>query len=827
MMVKKKKAQTTIEILIIFGVLILGVILFGLFYFTNLHTKIDTSSTVQGTYSDIEKNLQGGDPQIIAASCDDGIKNGQETGIDCGGPCPACPTPNTVDLSLYLEPNNSTPQGAAGHKEFGILAIVKSFPDGQVYIKKIQVLNETGSPTDNCYYGENQITTSGLIFTDQLPMENPSYNNYEKLIDNFSCIEFGDYYFKITAGVLETNDADSTEERLKNISSLSGTIYLEPDGESEINYPFGLKAEVEDYFSDSDIQITKAYIIRNTVGTGNCFYNNGSWVNIPSTGVSVNLQMERNNGDYNLSLTNKFKCDSEGEYDIILTLHDIEESTSYDKNLTIQKNIAFDRCLFRDNPGDGTVANPYVIKTASDLDCMRYHLSKNFKLNQYIDLSHTLLSTETWYDQEHGWWPIGTETAPFFGSLDGNGYSIKNLYKYMACEEYGVGSDRDFFGGLFVMLKNARVSNLYLHNINNSGHGSNGLAWSVSGSVIENVHIDGDLGLLMPYSSPNGVSHHVYDSNFTNCSFTGNISGSGTAHGGLIGNIYFSTISNPDVNAYSYITNCFTDVNFYPTTDEAILNQLGGLVGSNQGGIISYSHSSGQIKGRGGAIGGLIGSNGIYNNGQSILNSWSDADVIAYGVAGGLIGSNGRGIITNSYARGDVYSEYYFVDGPNYYASPFAGGLSGTKTGIIFNTYSSGKATIMKEPGCTMGCGSAGGLIAGLGVDGDVVNSFWDLLNSGVTYSNGGIGKTTTEMKTQSTFTDADWDFINVWAIDEGSSYPYLIIPDTDLRDIEDDCYIIDGKEFCVGESTKDEDGETVIIDKEYSIDYKKDADYK
>jgi len=31
-----------------------------------------------------------------AASCEDGIKNQDETGIDCGGVCPACPTPPTV-----------------------------------------------------------------------------------------------------------------------------------------------------------------------------------------------------------------------------------------------------------------------------------------------------------------------------------------------------------------------------------------------------------------------------------------------------------------------------------------------------------------------------------------------------------------------------------------------------------------------------------------------------------------------------------------------------------------------------------------------------------
>jgi hypothetical protein len=48
--------------------------------------------------------------------------------------------------------------------------------------------------------------------------------------------------------------------------------------------------------------------------------------------------------------------------------------------------------------------------------------------------------------------------------------------------------------------------------------------------------------------------------------------------------------------------------------------------------------------------------------------------------------------------------------------------------------------------------------------------------------SAGGTGKTTAQMQTQSTFTDAGWDFVwettngtaDIWAICEGVSYPKL-----------------------------------------------------
>jgi hypothetical protein len=55
---------------------------------------------------------------------------------------------------------------------------------------------------------------------------------------------------------------------------------------------------------------------------------------------------------------------------------------------------------------------------------------------------------------------------------------------------------------------------------------------------------------------------------------------------------------------------------------------------------------------------------------------------------------------------------------------------------------------------------------------GTTTNSYWDIETSGQSTSDGGTGKTTAEMKTQSTYTN--WDFVNIWAIKEGVSYPYL-----------------------------------------------------
>jgi hypothetical protein len=96
-----------------------------------------------------------------------------------------------------------------------------------------------------------------------------------------------------------------------------------------------------------------------------------------------------------------------------------------------------------------------------------------------------------------------------------------------------------------------------------------------------------------------------------------------------------------------------------------------------------------------------------------------------YCVAGGLAGKNGAGAtITNCYSAGAVSAEYH------------AGGLVGSNYSTL-------------------------------------TASFWDTETSGQSASDGGTGKTTAEMKTQSTFTDAGWDFADTWEMPT-DSYPRL-----------------------------------------------------
>jgi len=77
-----------------------------------------------------------------------------------------------------------------------------------------------------------------------------------------------------------------------------------------------------------------------------------------------------------------------------------------------------------------------------------------------------------------------------------------------------------------------------------------------------------------------------------------------------------------------------------------------------------------------------------------------------------------------------------------------------------------------------------GGLV-GYDDGGTVTNSFWDTQTGGQDTSDGGTGKTTPEMKSIATFSDAGWNIIAVadagtrdttytWNIVDGETYPCL-----------------------------------------------------
>jgi hypothetical protein len=187
----------------------------------------------------------------------------------------------------------------------------------------------------------------------------------------------------------------------------------------------------------------------------------------------------------------------------------------------------------------------------------------------------------------------------------------------------------------------------------------------------------------------------------------------------------------------------------------------GGLVGYNAMGTVTRCYSSGVVKGDGTA-GGLVG----YNSGV-VTECFSRATVDGNDFVGGLVGGNyggyfRKGTVGLCYSSGTVSGNDY------------VGGLVGfNDAGTVTQCYSTGAVS---------GNSDVGGLVGYSPGWYPVVASFWDTQTSGQATSAEGTGKTTAEMQTQSTFTDAGWDFVgetkngtaDIWWIDEGKDYPRL-----------------------------------------------------
>ena len=152
---------------------------------------------------------------------------------------------------------------------------------------------------------------------------------------------------------------------------------------------------------------------------------------------------------------------------------------------------------------------------------------------------------------------------------------------------------------------------------------------------------------------------------------------------------------------------------------------------------------------------GILQEGSVANLGLDNISIEGTGDMI-----GTLAGRNDDGSITNCYGTGTLAGDRY------------VGGLVGSNYGGITTSYSA--ATVIGER-------TVGGL-AGVGSDSHAVACFWDIEISGQSRSAGGIGKTTAEMQTASTFIEAGWDFVDeiengsedIWWILEGQDYPRL-----------------------------------------------------
>jgi hypothetical protein len=184
-----------------------------------------------------------------------------------------------------------------------------------------------------------------------------------------------------------------------------------------------------------------------------------------------------------------------------------------------------------------------------------------------------------------------------------------------------------------------------------------------------------------------------------------------------------------------------------------------GVFGFSSGKIYNLFVSSSEIKGGEKYVGGIAG----YNHGK-IINSHFEGSVFGVTRTGGITGYSGRdSLIVNSSFSGRVTGGDYI------------GGIAGLFYG------DSGRGSFIENcfsEGSIYGNWSVGGLV---GRDYDltskIIGSFWDMDSSEVSTSKGGIGKSSLEMKSYSTYVNAEWSISkdsasSIWFIE--SSYPRL-----------------------------------------------------
>ena len=439
-------------------------------------------------------------------------------------------------------------------------------------------------------------------------------------------------------------------------------------------------------------------------------------------------------------------------------------------------------------------------------------------------------------------WDKYFESCGMFGCVAGMGVKIKDL----TLADPNVSSDRGLvvggIGCLVGKLEGAVISNCGVNGGSIPASErliayTGGLVGWNYGGTISDCHATGSVSGGYQYSG--GLVGYNEGGTIENCYLSGSVYASGDAGcaGGLLGRNNGGTVSN-----------CHAPVWLQWTGSDGYYVPIGGLVGENIGGgpgigRISNSYSTGLVLHNSSPGGGLVGLNDSSGHNETIIeNCYSSASVSTTGSAGGLVGNTTfmSGTIRNCYATGSVSGdnlvgglsgtnagtvENCYATGSvqgtnrvggltghggttkNCYATgnvngtERVGGLVGSTSGAVENCYARGKVGGTNKVGGLVGenvksidnCYSTGlvigdvnvgGLVGVGGATATVSDSFWDVFTSCQPNSAGGQAKITPQMQTQSTFTDAGWDFIDettngiedIWRLcEDGTDYPKLV----------------------------------------------------
>jgi hypothetical protein len=388
--------------------------------------------------------------------------------------------------------------------------------------------------------------------------------------------------------------------------------------------------------------------------------------------------------------------------------------------------------------GTGEPNDPYRIATPNDLNDIGNHIEDFNKCFVMVNDINLVDYNGTQFNMIGEWIAhLDPNNKPFTGVFDGNGHTICNFtYETVGSETYGLCR---FVDDPRAEIKNLKLVHAEVNAVN---------AWVVGALVgrfgegtVTNCCTKG--GYITGDGCTGGLVGYIYDGSIVNCYAHGSVNGHENT-GGLVG-------QNDGV-----IRNC------YAMGKVSGENGTGGLVGWNWDGIIQNSHASATVAGNHGS-GGLVGVNF-----STIRECYARGTVDGNNDTGGLAGDNDEdGWISNCYSKASVTGDRC------------TGGLVG-QNGKIFASSIVSKCYAV---GSVSGNECVGGLV-GNNNSASIAASFWDANSTGqATSDGGGTGLPTSQMQTETTFTDAGWDFVEVWDIGENQTYPFLrVYPAGDLN---------------------------------------------
>ena len=356
--------------------------------------------------------------------------------------------------------------------------------------------------------------------------------------------------------------------------------------------------------------------------------------------------------------------------------------SDYSKGGGTKGSAALAGAVVQDLSGNSkNITDAMLVHDVYELQAIDKNIKGNYVQGDYM-LANDIEAgvTQSW-NSGSGFDPIGNFTSipadagGFNGSLDGAGFSIKNLYINMNTAD-GTQSN----AGLFDVLN----TNAFVHNLTMQGGSitqfdtshfgsSGGSVGSIAGEnfgSLKNVYNNGmeissqndsaNIGGIVCYNNGTIIDSHksviVNDKNNDSARI-----------GGIAG-------YNADDGAISYSDNNGV------VTGKGDYSSTGGIIGYNQGSV-KNSFNNGNITGYGDFLGGIVG-----ENRNDIFDSYNKGKITGMGVdtvTGGIAGLNDGGNINGVYNSGIINSRGYNV-----------GGIAGQNySGTLSNAYNTGNIT--------------------------------------------------------------------------------------------------------------------------------------